>query len=133
MDRLSRARSVMDHRGATSDDLVPLDRAGEDCGGNPGAPSSAETARAPRLAGIVLTSTSKAAIFAADGSRPTVRFEGGRVGPFEVLLIEAGRMTLAGPAGLQVLHPATMAEQAVPSWPDRPAIQRLLDDVQAMR
>lgn len=99
----------------------------------PDAPSGTETARAPRLAGIVLTPTNKAAIFAADGSRPTVRSEGGRIGPFEVLLIEAGRVTLAGPAGLQVLHPAAMAELALPSWPDRPTIQRLLDDAQAMR
>ena len=97
------------------------------------APLSAEVVRAPRLAGIVLTPTSKAAIFAADGDRPVARSEGSRIGPFEVLLIEAGRVTLAGPAGLQVLHPVATAGPTLPSWPDQTTVQRLLDDAQAIR
>lgn len=74
------------------------------------APPAAE-ASPPRLSGTVLAPAGKAAIFAAQGDgRPAVRQEGSRIGGFEVVLIEAGRVTVIGPAGPKVLYPAAAAD-----------------------
>lgn len=58
----------------------------------------------PRLAGTLVTSSGRVAIFAG-GPAPLVLQEGGQVGGFTVMRIEAGRVTLAGPEGLRVLGP----------------------------
>lgn len=66
----------------------------------------------PRLTGTLVTSSGRSAIFAG-GPVPLVLQEGGRVGAFTVMRIEAGRVMLAGPDGVRVLGPRFD--------PDRPA------------
>jgi len=77
----------------------------------PDAPAAAGPASAPtnlpRLAGILVHGDSRSAIFAAAGSgRPAVVQEGAQLSGYTVQAIEAGQVTLAGPGGSQVLHPA---------------------------
>lgn len=77
----------------------------------PDAPAAAGPAPAPtnlpRLAGILVHGDSRSAIFAATGSgRPAVVQEGAKLSGYTVQAIEAGQVTLAGPGGSQVLHPA---------------------------
>ncbi len=77
----------------------------------PDAPPAAGPAPAPtnlpRLAGILVHGDSRSAIFAATGSgRPAVVQEGAKLSGYTVQSIEAGQVTLAGPSGSQVLHPA---------------------------
>ena len=73
----------------------------------PAAGPAAAPATLPRLAGVLVHGGSRSAIFAATGTgRPAVVGEGGRVGGYTVQSIEAGQVTIAGPGGPQVLHPA---------------------------
>ncbi|MCX7383321.1 MAG: hypothetical protein NT133_18335 [Alphaproteobacteria bacterium] len=67
----------------------------------------------PRLAGIVVSATSKTAIFVrAEDGRSLTLGEGGRIGDDTVLRIEPGAVTLEGPAGRRVLR--TMIDTATP-------------------
>lgn len=68
----------------------------------PGAPASL-----PRVTAILVSPSGKSVIFAAgDGGKPVVAGEGGRVGAYQVQSIEAGRVTVLGPSGPQVLGPS---------------------------
>lgn len=75
----------------------------------------------PRLTGTLVTSSGRSAIFVG-GPVPLVLQEGGRIGAFIVMRIEAGRVMLAGPDGVRVLGPrfdpnshATSAAEAAPA------------------
>lgn len=63
----------------------------------------------PRLAGILVSSHSKSAIFAADGDgRPVVVGVGGDVGGFRVQAIEPGQATVVGAdGGTRLLRPSS--------------------------
>ena len=66
----------------------------------------------PRLAGIVISSVSRAAIFAPDsGDKPVVVQRGGRIGDFVVRSIAPDAVLVDGPQGSTVLH-VTHAEPA---------------------
>jgi hypothetical protein len=60
----------------------------------------------PRLAGILVGPFGRSAIFAADGSKPIVVQEGGRVGAYTVRSIEVAQVQIVGPDGVQVLNPS---------------------------
>jgi hypothetical protein len=60
----------------------------------------------PRLAGILVGPFGRSAIFAADGSKPIVVQEGGRVGAYTVRSIEMTQVRIVGPDGAQVLNPS---------------------------
>lgn len=61
----------------------------------------------PRLAGVLVTSTGRRAIFAApEGGRPFTVPEGGRIGAFTVSRIADGAVTVTGPDGVRVLRPS---------------------------
>jgi len=67
----------------------------------------------PRLAGVLVSSTGRSAIFAGpQGGRPITASEGNRVSGFLVQLIEAGRVTVLGPNGPLVMHPAFDSNKA---------------------
>lgn len=60
----------------------------------------------PRLSGIVIDPSGRSAIFAAaDQAKPLVVREGGALGEWSVRSIDHEAVTLAGPAGIRVLHP----------------------------
>jgi hypothetical protein len=60
-----------------------------------------------RLTGVLLSPAGKSAIFAGPaGGKPIVVGEGGRIGEHVVGSINAGAVTVIGPAGERVLHPA---------------------------
>jgi hypothetical protein len=60
-----------------------------------------------RLTGIVVSEDGKAAIFAPTaGGKPLIVREGDRIGPYVVSAISAGALTVIGPDGQRVLHPA---------------------------
>jgi hypothetical protein len=72
----------------------------------------------PRLAGVLISPAGKAAIFAADGPKPIVVHEGGKLGQYTVQLIEAGRVTLQGPGGpLCCSRPLKMEQNLQPFRP----------------
>lgn len=60
----------------------------------------------PRLAGVLVSAGARGAIFAQVGEKPVLAREGDRVGPYTVQSISAGQVTVIGPHGLTVLHPA---------------------------
>jgi hypothetical protein len=68
----------------------------------------------PRLAGIMVGPFGRSAIFAADGTKPIVVQEGGRVAAYTVNSIEATQVRLLGPEGTQVLYPS-FAPAAAPA------------------
>jgi len=68
------------------------------------AAAPAAGAALPRLTGTLVTPSGRSAIFAG-GAAPLVLQEGGRVGAFTVMRIEAGQVMLAGPDGVRVLGP----------------------------
>lgn len=68
----------------------------------PGAPASL-----PRVTAILVSPGGKSVIFAAgEGGKPVVAGEGSQVGAYQVQSIEAGRVTVLGPGGPQVLGPS---------------------------
>jgi hypothetical protein len=76
----------------------------------PAAVASPEDDTPPRLTGVLVSAQGRTAIFADPaGGKPIVLEEGGRLGRFTVQTIEAGQVTLAGPAGVAVLRPAFAA------------------------
>jgi hypothetical protein len=61
----------------------------------------------PRLAGIIITATERAAIFARpDGERATVVGVGERLNGFLVQSIDAGGVVVLGPEGPRILQPS---------------------------
>lgn len=71
------------------------------------APAAAAPANLPRLAGVLVNGGSRRAIFAEPGGgKPIVLQEGSQVGAYTVQAIEAGQVTLMGPAGVQVVRPS---------------------------
>lgn len=60
----------------------------------------------PRLAGVVVGAGQAGAIFAEAGSKPIVVKVGDRVGPYTVKSVAVGQVTVEGPSGTEVLHPA---------------------------
>ena len=61
----------------------------------------------PRVAGILVSGSSKRVIFAAPGGeRPVIVAEGGSVNGFRVQSIEPGRVTVIGPDGPRALLPS---------------------------
>ncbi len=62
----------------------------------------------PRLAGTLVSTEGHRAIFAAeaDGGRPLVVDEGGRVGPWTVRSIAPGEVMLSGPDGQRTIGPS---------------------------
>ncbi len=59
----------------------------------------------PRLSGVIVSGSGRSAIFAgAAGGHVTVIGEGAKIGRYTVDRIEAGRVTVAGPEGKQVLR-----------------------------
>jgi general secretion pathway protein N len=73
----------------------------------PAASGSRSVGGLPRLAGIVVTGSRKAAIFAAPpgGGRPVVADEGMRLGAYDVKAISEAGVTVVGPEGTTVLRP----------------------------
>ena len=60
-----------------------------------------------RLAGVMVSPAGKSAIFASpSGGKPVVVGEGGRIGEYAISSIEVGAVTVTGPTGERVLHPA---------------------------
>ncbi len=61
----------------------------------------------PRLTGVVMSPLGKFVIFAGiDGSKPVVAGEGDYIGAAVIEAITAGQVTMRGPDGATVLHPA---------------------------
>ncbi len=85
----------------------------------------------PRLAGILVSPSGRQAIFAGpkDG-KPIVTREGDRIADQLVQSIRPGEVTVLGPAGARVLHPAfdNTKTQATPNaaQPAKPSILDLL-------
>jgi len=87
------------------------------------APTETTDDALPRLTGVLVSPGGRIAIFADPaGGRPIVLQEGGRIGAFAVQAIEAGQVTLAGPAGVSVLRPTFDAggDAASPAMPAPP-------------
>ncbi len=61
---------------------------------------------APRLAGVMVSAAGRQAIFEVLAGKPVIARVGDKVGPYLVRAIDAGRVTVAGPEGVVVLHPA---------------------------
>lgn len=72
----------------------------------------------PRLSGVLVGPFGRSAIFAADGAKPIVVGEGGRINAWTVRLIEAGEVQVTGPGGSRTMHPSF---QDSPAAPGRPA------------
>ncbi len=70
----------------------------------------------PRLSGVIVAPNTRYAIFAGADGRPVRAQEGGSIGRFKVRTIEAGRVTVTGTEGEQVLRPtfAKTTEQRAP-------------------
>jgi hypothetical protein len=89
----------------------------------------------PRLAGILMDGGRRSVIFASQGERrPVVVSEGAGLDGFRVELIEAGRVTVVGPGGRQVLRPSfdpnppppvAVPAQAPPGQPGPPGLPGL--------
>lgn len=85
----------------------------------PAATPGAAPPSLPRIAGVVVTSAGRRAIFAAkNGAKPLVVGEGGQVGAFTVQSIGTGQVTVLGPEGERVLKPAFDPDPP----PSRPAL-----------
>lgn len=61
----------------------------------------------PRLAGLLLMDGTRRAIFAGADAAPISLAEGGQVGAFQVIAIDADRVELDGPSGHWTLRPGT--------------------------
>ncbi len=80
----------------------------------PGAPGL------PRIAGIVVSPTSRLVIFAAEnGGKPTVVAQGSKLNGFLIKSIEDGAVTVLGPDGSRVLHPSFDPTARTPTPPPR--------------
>jgi hypothetical protein len=66
----------------------------------------------PRLTGVLVGPFGRNAIFAADGSKPVVVTEGGKVDAWTVRSIEAGSVKVDGPGGAITLQPSFAASPA---------------------
>jgi hypothetical protein len=66
----------------------------------------------PRLSGVVVGPFGRSAIFAADGDKPVVALEGGRVGAWTVRSIAGGTVEVTGPGGARTLHPSFQSSPA---------------------
>jgi len=75
----------------------------------------------PRLAGVMVGPFGKLAIFAgtADG-KPTVASEGSSLGNYVVEAIEVGQVTVQGPGGRRLLHPAFDSSAPPPATAGQP-------------
>ncbi len=61
----------------------------------------------PRLTGVIVTPAGNCAIFAGTGDRKSVVIgEAARIGQYVVRSIEVNAVTVSGPGGQRVLHPA---------------------------
>jgi hypothetical protein len=78
------------------------------------APASVEV---PRLSGILVTPLGRSAIFAPSGGKPVVATEGSTLDTYVVRSIEPEQVTLMGPNGSLVLHPAFIGSSASPALP----------------
>jgi len=84
----------------------------------PQAVAVAAFADPPRLSGILVTPSGRSAIFApSDGGKPLVATEGSTLGTYVVRSIEPEQVTLMGPKGSRVLHPAFENPAASPVPP----------------
>ncbi len=94
-------------------------------------PAAAAVNGLPRLAGVLVSSFGRSAIFApASGGKPLTAAEGARLGPYTVQSIEVGQVTVLGPDGVQVLHPsfdpnAARPENPTPAPSPTPAVPRV--------
>ncbi len=70
----------------------------------PPAPPVADIAKLPRLSGIMVTGSSRYAIFAPQGGKPVVAAEGQSIGPYEIRRITTALVTIDGPLGTMNLH-----------------------------
>lgn len=68
--------------------------------------AAADHAGLPRLSGIAIGPSGRSAIFDADGSKPIVIAEGGRIGAYTVRSIDPGQVRVVGPNGAQTLTPS---------------------------
>jgi hypothetical protein len=81
--------------------------------------ADAKGAALPRLAGVVVSSSGRNAIFASPpGDKPITAAEGSRIGAFLVQFIEAGRVVVIGPDGPLTVHPVFDSAKA----PDKPVV-----------
>ena len=72
----------------------------------------------PRLSGILVTPSGRSAIFApSGGGKPVVATEGSSLETYVVRSIEPEQVTLMGPNGSLVLHPAFIGSSASPALP----------------
>jgi hypothetical protein len=85
----------------------------------PGPAAAASVNGLPRLAGVLVSSYGRSAIFApASGGKPVTAAEGARIGTYTVQSIEVGQVTVQGPDGvLQVLHPSFDPNATRPETP----------------
>ncbi len=90
----------------------------------PVANAAASAAGLPRLAGIVVSPSSRAAIFAGTEDHSTVVPEGGAVGAWRVVAIHADAVDLAGPEGARTVKPA-YSNDPPPATPLQPTFARL--------
>jgi hypothetical protein len=68
----------------------------------------------PRLTAVLVGPFGRNAIFAADGSKPLVVTEGGRVNAWTIQTIDVGSVRVSGPGGALTLHPSLQTSSAVP-------------------
>lgn len=107
----------------------PTRRPSATAAAGPGKPVAEEAP--PRLAGVLVSEAGRGAIFARPGDKPTLAAEGDRVGPYLVRSIAAGEVTVVGPHGVVVLHPAfANARESGPTVPVA-ATPSLLDKLRA--
>jgi hypothetical protein len=69
----------------------------------------------PRLSGIIVTRTSRRAIFMPDGGKPMVLAEGATLDEDTIRQIAADHVVVAGPKGDMILYPSFDRNRAVPA------------------
>ncbi len=109
----------------------PTRRPSATAAGPAGKPVAEEAA--PRLAGVLVSAAGRGAIFARSGDKPILAREGDRVGPYLVRSIAAGQVTVVGPHGVAVLHPAFASSHATGPTVPVAAAPSLLDKLLAGR
>ncbi len=77
----------------------------------------------PRLTGIIIGPYGRSAIFAAEGSKPIVLQEGGRLGAYMVKSINVAEVRLIGPDGARILSPTF--DRSVNQTPQAPSTRRV--------
>lgn len=102
-----------------SPDRRPVQVSTVDAGGRAVAPQAL-----PRLAGVLIGPFGRNAIFAAEGSKPLVISEGGKIGAWTVQSIEVGSVKVKGPGGAMTLEPR-FASSPVAATGSSPAGQRI--------